>query len=550
VPAVARQSLQLAATFVPRIAETLKPEILGLQVKPPAEQNIRNMNCFVQWEKLLADEKEARIALLQQSRWEYFRIKAAFRSNAEVQSAVVERFEALRISAQKQLGVVQREASNARHAAFLARIEVKKTTELAVQCELDNVAHQLVSTAISAAVRSVNLDEVSRELWQLKEVEDVERDALLEEEKQSWDHFGQLKRTEAQQLLRTVKRQQARVLGEQAQKMQTTDIALQLWNLAIQEEVVRKREMFAEERLGRAQVQHLMLKDLKLMQSKPEKLKESAEVTVSAERSSEILHAVANAVNVFEKEQEAHYSRARHQLKAQEQAKRRFLVEHFAVERVRLQRQLRDAEAALWEQWAVEQMRVADSKATEAQLERTSTLLVAEAISEAMFEVQAEHQSHIALQQQLEHKALASMQQETEKAARAARKRTAHKRLAQAQEAALHHAVAESPKKLPRPPQGVAGEQSPHRSERRPEGKPEKTGRRIYIRKQADKLRRREQMAAAEQWTAEQAALVLKQRAVDRVLAAPPSAPVAANAASLLPPITSPFNVHAAALLV
>uniref|UniRef100_A0A7S1NEP2 Uncharacterized protein n=1 Tax=Eutreptiella gymnastica TaxID=73025 RepID=A0A7S1NEP2_9EUGL len=491
----------------------------------PASQSTPHKAWWLQVEGVYAEEKDARVKMMKEQVWQYHKLKASYRSVFKAQKE--SRLEALSNDARVHHAHVECIALKARHAAFEAQLEAKAAAKLLLDYQIDAVASALVSSAVAEAFATVEVEEVTRQLWQLKEIEDQEREAWLEEESKARQRIFSCRRVEAQRMLRITKLTQAQLL---ARREKTTNIPLQMSNLTLKEEVVRKRGLYDDEQSDWAELQDAMTESVK-------RIKEQ-------DRAMGIIAGIAKASKALEQQQEAHYQRLRVNLKREEAAKRRFLLEFFADERVKLQKQWRQAETALWEQWAADQIQAAIAQAeagdrVEASLERVSAALVEEAISDAFFEVQAEHRAEMAKREEMEFQArLKRDRQEVQASKGTTLKRSLSLRakFTEVQIASAEHALADSPKcpRAPRAPEKPI-EQQPTMP------KPEKTGRRIYIRKQAAKRRQQEETFG--QQSPRTRGLLLKQQAVDRAMPTPPPRFV-------LPPIDSPFNVQAPALSV
>eukprot|EP00668_Euglena_longa_P035524 GGOE01045633.1.p1 GENE.GGOE01045633.1~~GGOE01045633.1.p1 ORF type:complete len:473 (+),score=130.40 GGOE01045633.1:63-1421(+) len=436
-----------------------------------------------QWEEVLSMEKKVRVEVMQEQRCSFFSIKLKVPLAKNTKSL--------------DLQEAEHSAMKARHVAFEACLEAKQAADCNLQLQIGLAAAALVEEAIAEAFQVVRAEAVQRELWQLKEVEDQERQELLHEEEAMRNRSGLAGgHTIARRMLQLTR-------SPEPQAVSAEDAAIQLWDLNA-EEATARHQIVAEERLAMARVRHLELKALKphsniappVAQQSPPKVDSVA-----------FISDMVGAMEVFLAQQQQRFHWLANRLRAEEATKRQLMMQSFGAARSSLLKEMRNAEARLWDAWAAQQ--VANAQREEA-LNRTANQMVHTALQQAMSEISAEVKAH--------------------NMSPAKRGTSLRLRPEEVREVAEQHAIVVSPVKAANPV-------PPARAARPEEAKPERTGRRIFIRRQGERLKKQQEEVAGGMWSAKNSSLLRKQQAVGRTMVNPK--------ALTLPPIVSPFNVRA-----
>eukprot|EP00668_Euglena_longa_P035525 GGOE01045634.1.p1 GENE.GGOE01045634.1~~GGOE01045634.1.p1 ORF type:complete len:485 (+),score=127.48 GGOE01045634.1:63-1457(+) len=448
-----------------------------------------------QWEEVLSMEKKVRVEVMQEQRCSFFSIKLKVPLAKNTKSL--------------DLQEAEHSAMKARHVAFEACLEAKQAADCNLQLQIGLAAAALVEEAIAEAFQVVRAEAVQRELWQLKEVEDQERQELLHEEEAMRNRSGLAGgHTIARRMLQLTRTELSRKFAQRALQVEkkeclSADAAIQLWDLNA-EEATARHQIVAEERLAMARVRHLELKALKphsniappVAQQSPPKVDSVA-----------FISDMVGAMEVFLAQQQQRFHWLANRLRAEEATKRQLMMQSFGAARSSLLKEMRNAEARLWDAWAAQQ--VANAQREEA-LNRTANQMVHTALQQAMSEISAEVKAH--------------------NMSPAKRGTSLRLRPEEVREVAEQHAIVVSPVKAANPV-------PPARAARPEEAKPERTGRRIFIRRQGERLKKQQEEVAGGMWSAKNSSLLRKQQAVGRTMVNPK--------ALTLPPIVSPFNVRA-----
>eukprot|EP00667_Euglena_gracilis_P009101 EG_transcript_9235 len=439
-------------------------------------------------------EKNARVLLLQGQRCAFFALKLAVPQTLTFTAPSIQE--------------AAHNAMKSRHAAFEARLEAKQATDHRLHLDMSFAAETLVEAVVTEAFQAVWSEALQRDLWQLKEVEDQERQALVDEEESMRRLNGlAVGGTAARRALHLHRAELSRKYAQRAMQAEreerlSKDFAIQMWDLNA-EEAAARRQIMAEERLAMAKARHSELQAFKAQTTRPSAIRQPEPTFNSVAFISDMV----GAVEVFTAQRQQQSRLLANRLKAEEAAKRQLQMQRFASERSAMLKQMLVAEAKLLDACAAHRVAAAHRAAA---LERATAQLVHAALRQAVAEAAAEARAR---------------DMSPPKRGTSLRLRPEVVR-----EVAEQHAVTVSPVKAAPPA-------PPPQAVRPGEARPEKTGRRVFIRRQGERLRKQREEAAGGLWSAKDLSLLRKQQAVGRTMVNP-------NALTL-PPIVSPFNVQA-----